>query len=230
MLCISNKVLNDCLQEPKPFNLLSINCFHRNLWAHLHCCFYRMASVQYKQRSLWKVSVYLQSSFFFFLSPWKHCWNCLRSFFSSHIDFESFVSPQLQQALQYRSSRLLIRSHRHQSPAWALWRTLAPPPCWLHPIRHPIALWGTVKTCHQAACPLNTTSKMLNWYTHNKVGNKPASYFFTSWVTWVSVNVMRNVHWAVLFFYSSLPSQQNNHAPSSVRTSNSSLLVSSMCT
>lgn len=43
-------------------------CFHRNLWAHLYCWFYRMASVQYKQHSLWKVSVCLQSSSLFFFS------------------------------------------------------------------------------------------------------------------------------------------------------------------
>lgn len=41
---------------------LSVVCFNGNLWAHLRCWFYRMASVQYKQRSLWKVSIYSQMS------------------------------------------------------------------------------------------------------------------------------------------------------------------------
>lgn len=158
-----------------------MDCFHRNLWAHLHCWFYRMASVQYKQRSLWKVSVY-KTSFF----SLEHCWNWSQNFFPVPLNFtlflKSFFSLQLQQALQYRSSRLLIRSHRRLSPAWALWRTAAPPPCWPHPIRHPTALWGTVKTCHQAASPLlNTTSEMLKWYTQNKIGSKPKTYFMTSW-------------------------------------------------
>lgn len=41
------------------FSFLSMACLHRNLWAHLHCWFYRMASVQYRQHNPWKVSVCL---------------------------------------------------------------------------------------------------------------------------------------------------------------------------
>lgn len=41
------------------FSFLSMACLHRNLWAHVHCWFYRMASVQCRQHNPWKVSVCL---------------------------------------------------------------------------------------------------------------------------------------------------------------------------
>lgn len=140
-------------------------CFHRNLSAQPHCFvflffFYRMASVQYKQHNLWKVSV-CTKLLLSFKGIVKIVWDVL---FSFKFIFESpHVSSQLQQALQYQSSKPLIQSRRHPSPAWALWLT-ALPPCWPHPIRHPLALWGIARTCLQAPSPLlNTISE---WYVH----------------------------------------------------------------
>ncbi len=54
-------------KSPTLFNFLSMVCFHRNLCTHIHCWFYRMASVQYKEHNLWTVSVHLQILFFFLL-------------------------------------------------------------------------------------------------------------------------------------------------------------------
>lgn len=86
MLCIANKLLGLTVSKsPTPFSFLRMACFHRNLRVHLHCCFYRMATVQCKQHNLWKVGVYLQSSFFSL--------KALLKFFLITLDWNLFQKP-----------------------------------------------------------------------------------------------------------------------------------------